>query len=290
MKHITIPETAEAYQADIADRAFPDERIAGNDFYRRLIGWVIDNRTPLLYEQTHPDEYTNLSINFNWLLTRDYRDTSLGEPDTVASLYSLHEFAHMTHWLPTRLDEVSAEEYAEQFTSSEYRASNESEILVHYRMPDLRQSVFQGVRLAVDLMKARGVSQPSSRRLNLVRAALVEHDSFDHLVGETAEARAELQRIKGYNGNRDWARSHYAAIRDRFTDPSLPLGDGLTDADYETTITSYQPQLSQDRYEANIVRNVRFAYAMCGRGVPLITNFYQARAMAAELEGQHALV
>src|ERR1700691_1301568 len=129
MKNLEIPETAEAYQTDMMERAFPDERIAQNDFYRRLIGWVVHNRTPLLYEQTHPDEYTNFSINFNWLLLRDYAGTELGESATVSSLYALHEFAHMTHRLPTRLDTISPGEYAEQFTGSEYRASNETEIL-----------------------------------------------------------------------------------------------------------------------------------------------------------------
>ena len=102
MKNIYIPETVEAYQADLLARAFPDERIVGNDFYRRLIGWIIDERTPLLYDQTHEDERANLSINFNWLVTRDYTGSPLGDEETVRSLYNLHEFTHMTHRLPTR--------------------------------------------------------------------------------------------------------------------------------------------------------------------------------------------
>jgi hypothetical protein len=290
MKNIGIPETAQAYQADIMERAFPDPRIAENDFYRRLIGWVIDHRTPLLYEQTHPDEYSNLSINYNWLLQRDYSDTTLGPPPTVQSLYSLHESTHMTYWLPTRLNEVTASIYAEQFTASEYRASNESEILVHYRIPELRTSVFPGVRLAVDILKGCGIAQPPAQALSQVRALLVERDDFDHLAGDDPDVRAELTRIKQFNGNRSWAMQHYQLIRDRFTDPSLPLGDGLTDAEYEATIGAYEPHLSQEKYEENVIRNVRFAYAMCDLQVPFIATFAQARHLAEALEGRHALV
>lgn len=290
MRNIDIPPTAEAYQADIMQRAFPDQDIVQNDFYRRMIGWIIDNRTPLLYEESHPAEVPNLSINFNWLLLRDYEDSTLGEPDTMLSLYSLHEFAHMTHWLPTNLSEVTEAEYAEQFTGSEYRASNETEILAHYRVPKLRPKVFRGMRLAVDIMRERGIDQPPSQKLGTIRSLLIEYDDFDHLVGDGPDAQAELKRIKQYNGNRRWSSQHYTQIRDRFTDPSLPLGYGLTDAEYEQTISGYNPDLSQEQYELHVIRNVRFAYAMCGHEIPLITNFAQARELAVALEGQHALV
>ena len=290
MKHLTIPETAAAYQADLMQRAFPDEQITQNDFYRRMIGWVVDNRTPLLYEQTHEGEYANFSINFNWLLLRDYSQTTLGPEQTISTLYALHEASHMTEWLPTRLGELPADQYAEQFTSSEYRASNESEILAHYRVPGLRSVAFSGMRLAVDLMKERGIAQPPSQQLAQVRALLVESDTYDHLAGTDPEAQAELARIKQFNGNRRWARRHFADIQQRFTDPSLPLGYGLTNDTYESTIAAYEPQLTQARYEANVIRNVRFAYGMCSQPLPRIANFEGALAAAAALEGQHALV
>lgn len=153
MHNIIIPETAEGYIEDINRRAFPDPGLRGHNFYRRLIGWVIDHRTPLLYEQNYDNEYTNFSINFNWLLVRNYSDTTLGAPDTIATMYTLHEFTHMTHYLPVELSEVSAEDYAEAFTASEYRASNETEILIHYRIPELRKLVFEGMKIAFDCLR-----------------------------------------------------------------------------------------------------------------------------------------
>jgi hypothetical protein len=293
MKNISIPETAEEYQDDLMERMFPDERIANNDFYRRMIGWVIDNRTPLLYEQSHPEEYANLSINFNWLLARDYTDTKLGPPPTMQSLYALHEFTHMTNWLPTRLGEISMGEYADQFTRSEYRASNESEILVHYRVPELRQTVFQGMTIAFDLMKQRNITQPSSALLGKVRALIIEHDLVDDqagLIGDDPAVRQELARLKQFNGNREWAGNHFQAIRGLFLDPTLPLGDGLTDTEYEPAITAYEPGLSQEQYESNAIRNVRLAHGMCGLPIPKFSSFGEAVVAARELEGRDALV
>lgn len=290
MKNIVIPETAEAYQADLMERAFPDETITDNEFYRNMIGWVVDHKTPLLYEQTHPDEYANLSINFNWLLTRDYSQTELGPPDTIHSMYALHEFTHMTHWLPMRLGEISMNEYADQFARSEYRASNETEILAHYRIPDLRKMVFSGMTIAYDLLRQQGIPQPSSALLGKVRPLLIEHKDFDHLVGEGPAAQEQLARIKRYDGNRDWASRHYHKIRDSFMDPSLPLGVGLTDTEYEPTIEAYQPHLSQERYEANVITNVRMGYGMCDLPIPTLSTFNDAREAAQELEGRDALV
>lgn len=293
MKHISIPETVDEYQEDLMERAFPDERIANNDFYRRMIGWVIDNRTPLLYQQSHPDEYANLSINFNWLLARDYSQTQLGPPATIQTLYALHEFAHMTNWLPTRLGEISMGEYADQFARSEYRASNESEILVHYRVPELRQTVFQGMTIAFDLMRQRNIDQPSSVLLGKVRSIIIEHDELDGhigLLGDGPEAQQEIARMKQFNGNREWAGKHFQAIRGLFSDPTLPLGNGLTDTEYEPVITDYQPGLSQERYESNVIRNVRLAHGMCRLPIPLLTSFNDAVQAASELEGRNALV
>jgi hypothetical protein len=165
MRNIYIPKMVEEYQHDISERAFPEPLITVNDFYRRLIGWVNDNRSPLLYEQDHPDEYTNLSINFNWLLLRDYSETQLGRPETILAMYALHEYSHMTNWLPTRLSEIPAGEYADQFARSEYRASNETEIQIHYRIPELRKEVFPNMTIAADIMKRRGIEQQSSALL-----------------------------------------------------------------------------------------------------------------------------
>jgi hypothetical protein len=291
MKNIYIPPTVEQYQQDIQDRAFPDSRFMENDYYRRLIGWVNDNRTPLLYNQDHTDEYANLSINFNWLLQRDYSQTKLGRPETILTMYALHEYTHMTNWLPTRLNEITANEYADQFTRSEYRASNETEILVHYRMPELRESVFPDMKIAVDLMKERGVTQPTSAILGKIRPLLVEHDEMDYLLGNDPEVTEALQRLKQFNGNRRWSAEHFEQIQQFFVDETLPQGNGLTDTEYEDVIATYEPSLTQENYERNVSRNVRMAFGMCGLAIPeLHGDIGEAIQAAKELEGRHALI
>jgi hypothetical protein len=289
MREIYIPETVEAYEADTTERLFPDERVVDHDFYRGLGRWVLAERTPLLYTPTHPEERGNLSINFNWLAERDYSDTTLGEPEAVATLYGLHEATHMTHRLPTRLSEVTAAEYAEDFTYSEYRASNESEIQVYYRIPELRELVFRGTTLAVDIMKQRGIPLQPMSLLNNERALLIEHSVFDRLVGDDPAAQEQLARIKRFNGNRTWAEAHYYAIRDRFDGYEWPQSHGLTDIEYEN-LAEYDQPFTQEQYEANIIRNVRFGFAMCNLQVPFITTFNQALEAAKDLENHHALI
>jgi hypothetical protein len=274
MRDMRVFSTAEEYLAEFQARGLPEASITDNDFYRRLIGWVMDQRTPLLYQQDHPDEYTNLSINFNWLLLRDYANTTLGPPTTILAMYVLHELAHMTHWLPTRLDELSAGEYADQFTRSEYRASNETEILLHYRVPDLRARVFTDQRIVADVLLERNLAQPSMSRLCHLRPLFVEDDVLD---GFFTESDSEMpRRMKRYSGNRAWARERFLSIQKHFVDHELPQGVGLTNDEYEHVLRAYEPNLSQETYEANVRRNVGFGYAMCGLSIPTLRSLSDA--------------
>jgi hypothetical protein len=290
MKNIYVPETVEDYQADIRERAVPADLITENDFYRRLIGWTLDNRTPLLYDQDHADEYTNFSINFNWLLLRDYAATKLGPPAVIATMYAAHEFTHMTHRLNTRLDTMSAEEYAQDFKESEYRGSNETEILIHYRIPELRDLVLQGTKIAYDVMHEKGMAQPSAQWLAAVRPLVVEHDTFKDFFSDSPENMAVYKRFKEFGGNRQWALDRFAVIQPHFSGEGAVYTSGLTDDEYEDVISGYEPHLDQDTYEAHVIRNMRFGFAMCGLIVPKIVTFADARAAAVDLEGEHAIV
>jgi hypothetical protein len=291
MRNIYIPKTVEEYQHYYQEKAFPDPRILQNDFYRRAHGWVVDHRTPIPYEQDHDDEYTNLSINFNWLLIRDYSNKKdMGNTALVASMYALHEEFHMTFLLPTRLDELSDAQYAEMFAGSETRASNETEIQLHYRMPELRKDLFPDTKIVADIMKDRGIPQLPSSLLNKIRPLFIEHNELDFLLGDDPEVVANLERMKHFNGNRRWAKEHFKHISRYFVDGTLPLNDGLIDEDYEETIASYEPGLTQSDYENNIVRNVRFGFGMIGEPIPKLTRFEEAREAAEDLEGKNALV
>ncbi len=288
MRDIRVFATAEEYLDDFYARGLPEGAIITNDFYRRLIGWVVDHRTPLLYNQDHPDEYTNLSINFNWLLLRDYTNTTLGPPSTILAMYVLHELTHMTHWLPTRLDELSAGEYADQFTRSEYRASNETEILIHYRVPELRKHVFPDQRIVADVLLERDIPQPSMTRLCNLRPLFVEDDVLDGFFSERDAVLPE--RMKRYSGNRAWARERFLSIRKHFVDHDLPQGAGLTNDEYEHVLRAYKPLLSQEAYELNVRRNVGLGFAMCGLPVPVLHSLGDAIEAAKSLEGRHAIV
>lgn len=290
MKNIFIPSTVEEYRADIIERTLLDKTIAENDFYKNLAGWVIDRKTPILYEQEYDDEYANFSINFNWLLLRDYSKTKLGPPDTIASLYAVHEFTHMTHRLPTSLSNISAQEYAEDFTKSEYRASNESEILVHYRIPGIREFCFGGMKIAYDMLKEHGINVTDSYSLSLLRPILIETSLLDEYFSKNQDDATILSRLKQYGGNRSWAIARFNRIRSLFDATNLAQSIGLADGEYEATIAAYEPHIDQEEYEENIIRNVKFGYLMCGLAEPEFYSFGDALAAAKELEGHHARV
>lgn len=289
MKNIYIPPTPEAYHADLRERAYPDEEIVNHPFYKNLISWIEDNRTPLLYEQDHEDEYTNFSINYNWLLLRDYTNTRLGESATILTMYAIHESSHMTNWLPVRLTDLSSAEYAQQFQLSEYRASNETELAIHRRIPGLRKRVLTDQRILFDALEERGFEWPSASEMVALRSLLVEGNTLDAIF-DTDEDRALIERLKGFSGNIAWATERFEAIKPHFSDPDLPLGTGLTIHDYEPTIESYESKLTPELYEKNIVRNVKLGFAMCGLAMPEIYTLADAQAAAKELEGHHAIV
>jgi len=288
MKNIVIPKTAEEYRANLMARAFPDARIYKDAFYSNLIDWIIDHRTPILYELTDASEYTNFSINFNWLLLRDYTETKLGSQPLILSMYCLHEFSHMTHWLPTNLRDMTPGEYAEFFTQSEYIASNETEIFIHYRLPELRRELFPGTKIFYDTLKDAETPVPSVSNLYDMRSIIVEGHVLDTVLFPNKNDKPILERFKYYSGNRPWARSRFSRIQPYFLD--TPQSFGLTKAEYEEVITGYQSSFSQQRYEANIMRNVKLGYAMCGKEVPKIENFADAVAKAEKLVGSFAVV
>jgi hypothetical protein len=146
------------------------------------------------------------------------------------------------------------------------------------------------MKIAADLMKERGIKQPSSALLGKVRSILIEHDEMDFLLGNDPEVIDALKRIKQFDGNRRWSGEHFMQIRDNFVDESLPQGVGLIDTEFEEVIANYEPQLTQEQYEQNVIRNVRLAFGMCALGIPIINTFEEARKAAKELEGRHALV
>jgi len=56
---------------------------------------------------------------------------------TLRAMYFLDDFAHMLFYYPHDMASVSPREFEEAVILSEYAASNETEILAHYRVPEL---------------------------------------------------------------------------------------------------------------------------------------------------------
>src|SRR3989344_5832118 len=137
MKNITLFRTKKEYEDFVFEKIISDTTLNTHPFYRNLVQFVLDSKAPLFYWQTDPSEHANFSAYYHFVLARDtYKD------ETIRSMYFLHDFTHMLFYYPHDVKSVTEEEFENAVLLSEYAASNETEIFIHYRVPGLRDKVF----------------------------------------------------------------------------------------------------------------------------------------------------
>ena len=165
----------------------------------------MDAKAPVFYRQTDPSEYANFSAYYNWVLRRDgYSDV------TRESMYFLHDFVHMVFDYPYDMTAVSRQEFEETVITNEYAASNETEILAHYRIAGLRGFLPQ--RIFFDTLWERGVcNRPSAWELLQVRRQLIETNNLDFLFPDPKD-KPVLAQLKSYNGNRAWCKTRFEQV------------------------------------------------------------------------------
>src|SRR5262249_26011209 len=128
---------------------------------------------------------------------------------TLRSMYFLHDFAHMLFYYPHDMTSVAQAEFDETVIAGEYAASNETEILAHYRVPGLRERVLQDRRIFFDPLNERGVAQPSVPSLGHLRRWLVETDHLDPYFFQKPEDEPVRATLKSYRGNGAWCKKRF---------------------------------------------------------------------------------
>lgn len=284
MRAITFFPHYDDYARWALNDLFPDPDVPGDPYNRLLVGWVIQNKSPLFYSNTHDAETGNYSNFYNWVGLRD--DDRYDNP-TVRSLYLLHELAHIVVEAPHDLSAVTANEYAEATVASEYVASNETELLVHWRNPSLRRRILPGTEILWDVLSGDlGWDKPDAASLYGFRAALIETDTLDPLV---FAGRPGLRSFfKRFAGNRPWAAAHHTLASRYLNRPSGRRFPGLHPLVYERQIEAWQPDPDparrQARYEANVLANARIGVMAAG-GAQLPRSFHDVPGALADLEG-----
>lgn len=276
MRDLRFFARLEDYRAFVDEEIFAEPLIREHPFYRRLIDFVLCERTPLFYEISHRSEQFGFSGTYHFQTIREYPDAG------YESLFFLHDFTHLLFEYPHDLRGWSREGFERIFTYQERLASNESEVLVHFREPRLRASVLPGVRMWADVLRERGASQPDATTLYAVRDRLVMDDAFgDDVLGGEPEVLAWLRAWRTRTPK--WCDARYERLRD-VPAPRFPWRR-LSGGSYEAEIAAYRPEWSQKRYETHTLRNLALGYALLGWDDPP-TRFSRAAGAIERLEGE----
>jgi len=256
MKNIQLFKRKDAYEEFVFNEIFKDERIKYHPFYQNLIQFVLDAKAPVFYEQTDPSEFANFSAYYNWVLRR----AGYTNP-TMESMYFLHDFAHMMFDYPYDMSSVSEDEFNETVITNEYTASNETEILAHYRVPGLRDSVLQDRRIFFDTLKEMGITQPTVHQLLGMRRLLIETSTLDFLFPKPEDGPV-IAQLKSYSGNRAWCKTRFKQVVD--LNPTEYFFWALRPLNYERVLINYQTTSTQENYERTLLKTVRIMCAVMG--------------------------
>jgi hypothetical protein len=269
MRDLRLFERFADYEAYVREEVFADRRIPAHPFYDRLIGFVLDQRVPLFYDISDSAEHFAFSGTHNFQTLRAY------DNPTLASLFYLHDFTHSLFFYPhdlggvrldpagVRLDPggVRLDELTRLFVQQERVASNETEVLVHYRVPSLREALWPERRLYVDVLRERGVPQPDPVELLALRTRLALDDPFgDRHLRDDPDLREWFRRWR--TKTPAWCRRRYARQLP-YRVPVFPTR-WMTVGSYEAELRDYQPLRSQRRYEEQVLRNLAMGFALRG--------------------------
>ena len=262
MKNIRLFRTKKEYEDFVFGEVFTELLIRDNPFYRNLIQLIIDSKAPVFYYQSDESEHANFSGYYNFELIRETYENK-----TLRSMYFLHDFTHLLFYYPYDMTSVSEEEFSDAVTLAEYTASNETEIFIHYRIPELREKVFQDRRIFFDILKERETPQPPIQAMFQVRKIIIETDSLDSLFFTKPEDAQIRDTFKSYTGSNSWCKERYQASI-KLKNPHEYSYKFFTPLNYERTITVYQSTAGEAEYQRNILLNIRLLCMILGMENP----------------------
>ena len=282
MQDLRIHGTRREYEEYVRDFVFAEPLLTEHPFYSRMIRFVIDVKAPIFYRQSAPSEHASFSVYYNFVLLREgYANT------TMRAMYFLHDFAHALFHYPHDVSSVTQGEFDESVIAGEYAASNETEVLAHWRIPGLRERVLQDRRILWDILAERGVTQPSPHELRALRRALVETDDLDPFIFVQPKDEPVRMQLKSYRGNGAWCKQRFERIR-ALPAPAEFFYPFLTTSGYERSIGAYESTCGQAEYERTTLRNLRMAFALVGQqDAP--RSFGECLERVRELEGRMLL-
>lgn len=256
MKGLKVYPTLKEYRKYIYSEIVSNKEFHKHPFYRGLIDFVIDHRSPIFFSQSHDYEYAHFTQYFNYVLCRDY-DNSYQK-----DLYFLHDFIHMVFNNPLKPKGFSSKYFHDVVVSNERVAANDTEIITYYRLPHLRPKTLDKPIL-YDFLRTEFKNCPDVTSLFTLRNKLIE-TTFIPSYLDNPEGRSVVAFLKRFkDNNKTWSKlwrnffpvNAVAAINNPMT---------LSLTSYELFLSNYKPINSQILYENNVLANIQLGLKMLG--------------------------
>lgn len=295
MRDLEFFPTFAEYEDHIWNTIFTEPWVKGTPFYRNLVNYVIDHHAPIFYTVSDKAEHFAFSGAY-YFETRRTRYPS----KTREQLFWLHDFTHMLFPYAHDVYETSEKRFLDEFWYQERIASSETEIMSYYRVPGLREKVFEDEKLWYDVIRERGwsvpcpmgctpgnavdpmsVGVPSPCRmckgkafmtmngdekpdpllfLNYRVAVQMDDDFGERELGDHPEILKFVTQWRRLTPK--WISKRYASVAGRRIE--APRRDkNFTAENYEARISQYNRpprEIRQTNYERNVMANVRMAY------------------------------
>jgi hypothetical protein len=278
VKNLKIFSTLNKYRSYLYDEIVRTPEFQSHPFYRGLVSFIIDHRTPIFFELSHPYEYAHFSQYFNYVLMRnDYPN------DYIRDMFFMHDFVHMAFDNPIQPAKLTFDYFCEVANYNEYVASNDTEVLTYYRIPEMREKSFS-YPILFDLISKKDPEMPSVRRLLDTRRAIV-WDNNDCGLGDEEGASqifAFLRKFK--ENNRVWCETwyhQYPELNIRYAEKRLTLPI----ISYDIFLPNYVGHTDEESYRTNVLYNVRVGLMMLGEP-DLPTHFEACEEALAKFEGK----
>jgi hypothetical protein len=275
MRDLEFFERQADYENHIWETVFTEPWVHETPFYRNLVNFIIDHRTPIFYTVSDAAEHFAFSGAY-YFETRRQRYPN----KTREQLFWLHDFTHMLFPYAHDVYETPERLFLEEFWYQERIASSETEVMAYYRVPGLREMVFPDEKLWYDVIRERGWAEPHPGAKNRIpisgdtkpdaekfrqyRIRVQMDDEFgEQELGDYQEILAFVEKWRWLTPR--WISKRYKSVAGmRIETPQYDRNFWAWD--YETRIASYDQDrripaaIRQDNYERNIMANVRMAY------------------------------
>lgn len=250
MKNLRFFDSHQDYEEFVFTDVFRTDVFRTHFFYRRLINWVLVNRTPVWFDYSDASEHAHFTQYFGLFLRRNYYENPV-----IHDLYVLHDMVHNLFEYPMYPRSMPFEKFANLAIDHEYVASNETEIMVYLRVPGLRERTFPKPIL-YDLLCDHWYDAFNPQSLLALRRSLASSASHWALFNKDNGARDIQKYMSRVSANWVWSALWYDQVPYVYTRPAwADKALYLTHDNYVSVLSEYDGALDQETYERNLTSN-----------------------------------